>query len=114
MVDTNASAGMLGVFGVLSATDSGESDFADSSFASPVVVSTSVPVVFDRVRGCNFPAAVLLATARASRVAELGPRFNGGRVIFVPLALRIMTVPSGFLTFIVSIYWREEGCADSP
>ena len=98
MVETNASV-LLGVLGVLSATDSGESDLADSSCPVPELVSTSVPVVFDRVRGCILPAAVL-AAAIARRVAELGLHFKGGRVTLVPLALRIMTVPSAFLTFL--------------
>lgn len=55
--------------------------------------------VFERVRGWCLLVVVLLAAATAARrLAELGPRRSGGRVIFCPFAVRVVTVPSGFLT----------------
>ena len=55
--------------------------------------------VFDRVRGCSFAPLALAAATWARRLTELVFRFRPGRVILVPLAVRVVVDPSGFLTW---------------
>jgi hypothetical protein len=92
IVETNG-----GSEGVLIVALSGESTLS-LEFLLDSRDMTPPSAVFDRVRGCIFEAALLLAAATASRLVDDGPRRRGGRVTFCPFAVRVVTVPSGFLT----------------
>lgn len=73
--------------------------------ASPVRDSVVGSVVLERMRGCSFIAALLLAAATAaSLLDEVGFRSNPGRVTFWPFAVRVVVDPSGFLTYTTE--WR--------
>lgn len=63
---------------------------------SSVDAADAFSVVFERVRGRSF-ATLLFAATAARRFIEEGLRRIAGRVTF-PLALRVVFVPSAFLT----------------
>lgn len=77
----------------------GEGVFDAAAEAAGVSRHTSLPAAaaFACVKGASLVAA-LLAHATASRELDEGPRRKGGRVVFCPFAVRVVTVPSGFLT----------------
>jgi hypothetical protein len=77
MEERNGGAGMTG----------GSSDVGDV-FDSVVLV---------RERGASLAAALLLVATDTRREAEGGLRFKPGRVVLVPLAVRVVVDPSGFL-----------------
>jgi hypothetical protein len=57
---------------------------------------TDSPVLV-RVRGASLAAALLLVATVTRREADDLSRFNPGRVVFVPLAVRVVVDPSAFL-----------------
>jgi hypothetical protein len=68
-------------------TTGGSSEVGDLA-DSPVLV---------RVRGASLEAALLLVATVTRREAEDLSRFNPGRVVLVPLAVRVVVDPSAFL-----------------
>lgn len=75
-----------------------EGDVGQSSEAAPDSDLAVGSVVFERVRGASLAAALLLTARVARRVEEDVLRLITGRVVFVPLAERVVVVPSAFFT----------------
>jgi hypothetical protein len=78
----------------------GES-FCACSLGEVVLVESVVEdgsAVFERVKGARRDAALLFTATVERRVVEEVLRLMGGRVVFDPFALRVVVVPSGFLS----------------
>jgi len=65
--------------------------------ASSAVGDLADSPVLVRVSGASLAAALLLVATVTRREAELLSRFNPGRVVLVPLAVRVVVDPSAFL-----------------
>lgn len=79
----------------------GEGEFLLEDSPGDVALTAEVDVgsvVLERVRGAIFDTALLFCATVDRRVVDEVLRLMGGRVVFVPFALRVVVVPSGFLT----------------